>query len=73
MSTGLVGEVGPQLHSWLGGLTSHDRLHLGSLVADSFMTFDLDVAIPFASSGDRWPWPGVVAMYLLPPSRPRRW
>ena len=69
MSTGLVSvKSARSLHSWLGGLTVvMIALHLGSLVADSFMTFDLaDVTIPFASS---WrplavAW-GVVAMYLL--------
>jgi DMSO/TMAO reductase YedYZ heme-binding membrane subunit len=56
------------LHRWLGGLTvAFVVIHLGALVADSYVQFDLvDLAVPFASA-----WKplavalGVVAMWLL--------
>ncbi len=56
------------LHRWLGGLTvGFVTLHIGALVADSYVTFDLaDVLLPFAS---RWRTGavalGVVAMWAL--------
>lgn len=56
------------LHRWLGGLAvSFTAIHLGALVADSYVHFGLaDIAVPFASQ-----WKpgavalGVVAMWLL--------
>jgi predicted ferric reductase len=56
------------LHRWLGGLTvTFVAIHLATLVADSYIQFDLvDLAIPFASD-----WKplavalGVFAMWLL--------
>ena len=56
------------LHRWLGGLTvSFVAIHLATLVADSYVQFDLaDITIPFASD-----WKplaialGVVATWLL--------
>ena len=48
------------LHRWLGGLTvAFVGLHVASLIADSYVSFDLvDVLVPFASS-----WrPGAVAL-----------
>ncbi len=69
MSTGLLRvRDARRTHAWLGGLTIVAlTLHLGSLVADSFLTFDLrDLTVPFASSWEpvavAW---GVGAMYLL--------
>jgi predicted ferric reductase len=57
-----------RLHSWLAGIgVSMVALHLVTLIADSYMTFDLaSVLVPFASS---WrtgavAW-GVVTIYLL--------
>jgi len=56
------------LHRWLGGLAAvFVAIHLGALVADSYVQFDLSsILIPFASD---WrplavTW-GVVALYLL--------
>jgi sulfoxide reductase heme-binding subunit YedZ len=56
------------LHRWCGGLTVvFAAAHIGALIADSFVTFDLaDVLVPFAAS---WKpgavaW-GVVAFWLL--------
>jgi DMSO/TMAO reductase YedYZ heme-binding membrane subunit len=56
------------LHRWLGGLAVvFVAGHIGSLIADSYVTFDLtDVVVPFAS---QWrpgavAW-GVVALWLL--------
>jgi len=56
------------MHRYLGGLaTIFSALHVGAIVADSYVHFDLmSILIPFASS---WrpsavAW-GVVAMYLL--------
>jgi len=56
------------LHRWLGGLTmSFLAIHLASLVADSYVHFDVvDLMVPFSSS-----WKpgavafGVIAMWLL--------
>jgi DMSO/TMAO reductase YedYZ heme-binding membrane subunit len=56
------------LHRWLGGLAvSFTAIHLGALVADSYVHFGLaDLTVPFASQ-----WQpgavalGVVAMWLL--------
>lgn len=56
------------LHRWLGGLAlSFTAAHVGALIADSFVAFDLaDVLVPFAAG---WrpgavAW-GVVALWLL--------
>ena len=56
------------LHRWLGGLAvSFTAIHLGALVADSYVHFGLaDLTVPFSSQ-----WKpgavalGVVAMWLL--------
>ena len=56
------------LHRWLGGLAVlFTAAHIGSLIADSFVTFDVvDVLVPFAA---HWKpgavaW-GVVAFWLM--------
>ena len=56
------------MHKWLGGLAlSFTAVHVGALVADSYVDFGpTDILVPFASS---WKpgavaW-GIVAMYLL--------
>ena len=51
------------LHRWLGGLTvAFVVVHVGSLIADSYVQFDLvDIFVPFASE---WK-PGPVALGVL--------
>ena len=51
------------LHRWLAGLTmSFLAIHLGALVADSYVSFDVaDLTIPYASD---WK-PGAVALGVL--------
>jgi predicted ferric reductase len=56
------------LHRFLGGLSvTFVALHLGTLVADSYVHFGLaDVLVPFASGWKPLPVAiGIVAMYLL--------
>ena len=51
------------LHRWLGGLTlAFLAIHLGALVADNYLQFDLaDLTIPFASEWE----PGAVALGVI--------
>lgn len=51
------------LHSWLGGLTvAFTAVHLGALVADSYVSFSLvDLTVPYASD---WK-PGAVALGVV--------
>jgi len=51
------------LHRWLGGLTlAFLAIHLGALVADNYLQFDLaDLTIPFASEWE----PGAVALGVV--------
>lgn len=56
------------LHRWLAGLTiGFVAIHLGALMADSYVTFDLvDLFIPFASEWKPIPVAlGVLATWLL--------
>lgn len=56
------------VHRWLGGLTiGLVALHLGALVADSYVEFNLaSLAIPFASTWKPFPVAlGVIATWLL--------
>lgn len=56
------------LHRWLGGLAvSFTVIHLGALVADSYVHFGLaDLTVPFASQWKPGPVAlGVIAMWLL--------
>ena len=56
------------LHRWLGGLAvSFSAIHVGALVADSYVQFGpTDILVPFASDWKPGPvaW-GIVSMYLL--------
>ena len=56
------------LHRWLGGLAvSFTAIHVGALVADSYVQFGpTDILVPFASDWKAGPvaW-GIVSMYLL--------
>ena len=56
------------LHRALGGLTvGFVVIHVGALIADSFVHFDLlDVLVPFASEWKPWPTAiGVIALWGL--------
>jgi DMSO/TMAO reductase YedYZ heme-binding membrane subunit len=56
------------LHRFLGGLaTVFTAMHVGSLILDSYVQFDLvDVLVPFASTWHPlWVAPGVVGLWLL--------
>ena len=56
------------LHRWLGGLTmSFVVLHIGALIADSYVSFDvIDVLVPFAADWERGAVAlGVIAAWLL--------
>jgi DMSO/TMAO reductase YedYZ heme-binding membrane subunit len=56
------------LHRFLGGsATVFTAIHVGSLILDSYVRFDvIDVLVPFASAWHpMWVAPGVVALWLL--------